>query len=113
MPESKMVAQLSGPCTLMAAQCQNDTAQTQLGKVALSKSYDGSGLVVVRPEHLSIQNGEPNAKVIDLAYRGAQTECYVETEFGKIQLFVDSKNSPTPKSACHVSIDGPCWVIPD
>jgi len=112
-PSSRMVAELSGPCTLFKTECQNKTAQTSIGKIDLATAHNGAGTVVIRPEHVQLESGESNAQVLDVVYRGAQTECYVETSLGSLHLFVDSQHAPTPKSSCRVSIIGPCCVIPD
>jgi iron(III) transport system ATP-binding protein len=112
-PTSRMVAKLSGPCTLLNVECQNDIVDTAIGNVALTTTHNGRGTVVIRPEHVHLEDGETNAKVLEVAYRGAQTECYIETALGSLHLFVDSQHAPSPKSSCRVSIVGPCCVIPD
>ncbi len=111
-PAHAVVAQLTGPCALVPATCQNETAQTKLGEVKLNAPHNGPGTLVIRPEHLSLQPGPNNAKVTSAAYRGALTECYVETELGPLQLFIESKSAPKPHSECHVAIVGPCCIIP-
>lgn len=112
-PVSRMVAKLSGPCTLLSLECQNDIATTTIGKIDLTTTHDGKGTVVIRPEHVRIEDGENNAQVLEVAYRGAHTECYVETALGVLHLFLDSEHAPAPKTSCRVSIVGPCCVIPD
>lgn len=113
MPKSTTVAKLSGPCTLVEVKCQNETATTELGSIPLTVTHNGSGTLVIRPEHIRIEEGESNAQVIDAAYRGALTECYVRTALGVLHLFADSNHAPTPESSCRVSIAGPCCIIPD
>ena len=111
-PKHAVVAQLTGPCALISATCQGENAETKLGHVTLSSNHTGSGTLVIRPEHLSLKSGPTNGKVSSVAYRGALTECYVETSLGQLQLFIDSKRAPKPQSDCHVAIVGPCCIIP-
>ncbi len=111
-PSHPVVAQLTGPCALIPASGENEKANTELGQVSLNSSHTGPGILVIRPEQLILKSGPTNGKVVSVAYRGALTECYVETSLGQLQLFIDSKSAPKPQSDCHVAVVGPCCIIP-
>ncbi len=59
-PRTLFVAQFLGRTNLLLSQCKGETASTELGQLELDRPAQGSVLVSLRPEHISLEAAGAN-----------------------------------------------------
>ena len=73
-PRTLFVAQFLGRTNLLLSQAYGSEADTPLGRVRLDRDADGTVLVSLRPEHLTIAAPEtaegPIGTIVDRAFKG-------------------------------------------
>lgn len=83
-PRTLFVAQFLGRTNLLLSQAEGDEADTPLGRVSLNRAAEGTVLVSLRPEHLTLESpnnaAEPVGQVTGRAFKGHDITYEVECD---------------------------------
>ncbi|PEN14182.1 iron ABC transporter ATP-binding protein [Longibacter salinarum] len=105
-PRTLFVAQFLGRTNLLLSQARGRQAQTALGEIGLNRDAEGTVLVSLRPEHLTLEPGDtdagPTGTVIDRAFKGHDITYRVECDGAEYLVHTHNRMSYQPGD--HVSI---------
>jgi len=99
-PRTLFVAQFLGRTNLLLSRADGDTADTPLGRVPLAEAADGTVMVSLRPEHLTLEPPEtgngPLGTVVDRAFKGHDVTYHVECDGSEYLVHTHSRVSFDP-----------------
>ncbi len=94
-PRTLFVAQFLGRTNLLLSQASGREADTPLGRVRLDREADGTVLVSLRPEHLTIAAPEtvdgPMGTIVDRAFKGHDITYLVSCENNEYLVHTDNR----------------------
>lgn len=94
-PRTLFVAQFLGRTNLLLSQAAGDEADTPLGQVHLNRDAEGTVLVSMRPEHLTLAAPEaaegPVGTVVDRAFKGHDITYRVSCEGNEYLVHTDNR----------------------
>ena len=99
-PRTLFVAQFLGRTNLLLSRADGTTADTPLGRVPLTGTAEGTVMVSLRPEHLTLEAPEtgdgPLGTVVDRAFKGHDITYRVECEGSEYLVHTHSRVSFQP-----------------
>jgi len=105
-PRTLFVAQFLGRTNLLLSQAQGTEADTPLGQVPLTECAEGTVMVSLRPEHLTLKPPEssdgPLATVVERAYKGHDITYRVECDGSEYLVHTHSRVSFHPGDTVRV-----------
>lgn len=111
-PNSSLVAEMTGVCTLIRARATGSQVETSFGVLPLCESRDGEVLVVLRPEHLEFRPADSgNCRVRDRRFRGADHLLHVETPKETVTVIAPADAAPPPGTSGQLRAEVPLWAI--
>jgi iron(III) transport system ATP-binding protein len=94
-PRTLFVAQFLGRTNLLLSQAAGSEADTPLGRVRLNRDADGTVLVSLRPEHVTIAAPEtadgPIGTIVDRAFKGHDITYRVSCEGNEYLVHTDNR----------------------
>ena len=114
-PRTLFVAQFLGRTNLLLSQADGTEADTALGRVPLTGSAEGTVMVSLRPEHLTLKPPEagegPRGTVVDRAFKGHDITYRVECEGSEYLVHTHSRVSFQPGDTVCICPRSPAVVL--
>jgi len=105
-PRTLFVAQFLGRTNLLLSRADGEEADTPLGRVPLAEAADGTVMVSLRPEHLTLEPPEtgdgPLGTVVDRAFKGHDITYRVECEGSEYLVHTHSRVSFQPGDTVRI-----------
>ncbi|MFP4231200.1 MAG: ABC transporter ATP-binding protein [Spirochaetaceae bacterium] len=111
-PASAFVASFLGRANLLRGLAKGEVAETPLGVLPITPATQGSVLVALRPEHMTLRReGAPNATVISREFRGHDITYEVRTASGDYLAHTEYVSEFAPGEAVQLSAREPAVVL--
>lgn len=114
-PRTLFVAQFLGRTNLMLSQAEGTAADTPLGRVSLTGEAEGTVMVSLRPEHLTLKPPEadagPRGTVVDRAFKGHDITYRVECDGSEYLVHTHSRVSYAPGDTVCICPRSPAVVL--
>jgi len=106
-PRTLFVAQFLGRTNLLLSQADGEEADTPLGRVPLTEAAEGTVMVSLRPEHLTLEPPEtgdgPLGTIVDRAFKGHDITYRVECEGSEYLVHTHSRISFQPGDTVRIA----------
>ncbi|MFP4228645.1 MAG: ABC transporter ATP-binding protein [Salinivenus sp.] len=114
-PRTLFVAQFLGRTNLLLSQAEGDTADTALGRVPLAEGAEGTVMVSLRPEHLTLEPPEAGegtlGTVVERAFKGHDITYRVECAGSEYLVHTHSRVSFSPGDTVRICARSPAVVL--
>ncbi len=114
-PRTLFVAQFLGRTNLLLSRARGREADTPLGRVALNRPADGTVLLSLRPEHLTLvapgDGAAPVGRVVGRAFKGHDITYQVECDGSEYLVHTDNRKSFHPGDAVAIRPLEPAVVL--
>jgi iron(III) transport system ATP-binding protein len=114
-PRTLFVAQFLGRTNLLLSRADGEAADTPLGRVPLTEAADGTVMVSLRPEHLTLAPPEtgdgPLGTVVDRAFKGHDITYRVECEGSEYLVHTHSRVSFQPGDTVRIAPQASAVVL--
>ena len=113
-PVSEVAANLTGSCTCIPAQAQNNIAISDLGEIALQNDLTGPCRVVLRPENIIFtENMEGPNTITHKSYLGSSLRWTASTPCGDVHFHTQTNVDIAIGQQGCFSYKQPCWAFND
>lgn len=115
-PRTLFVAQFLGRTNLLLSQCEGREAQTALGQLRLDRPAEGSALVSLRPEHITLEAASMNprdavATVVAREFKGHDITYRVRFDESEYLVHTDNRTLYEPGDKVILRVLEPAVVL--